>query len=395
LTNGWKKTKIVKEFGATGTGEGFMRTRSISWLWCVLAGVWGLGWPAGLAAQTAEQQGQTVRFLTADGVELVGTYYNGGGQSAPCVLLLHNLGKGHHSHQAGWEHLAQVLRQKGFNVLSFDFRGHGQSTTVAEPEKFWAIPIHRQLIKKATADQIDVANFDGLYYLYLANDIAAAKSYLDRQNDARKCNSSALVLIGAEASAALAAVWLNSEWSRYKLLPPDPLQQKPFWHCAPEPEGNAVLGAVWLSISPKLGKRTLSLNYVLRTAGSLKGQPMLFLNGDGDKKGKKEAEQLVKELRSRATRPPKFIGNVVVPKAGKAVGHELLQPSLGTANLITTWLEGLVKAKSPEWVMRQFSSSRYIWGTPNLLGQPTPGFVEAKGLEEPVIRWFDYSRFAH
>src|SRR5262252_1808860 len=76
-----------------------------------------------------------VTFDTVDGVTLQGTFYpSPKGKDEPTVLLLHKIGSD--SHKDGWDGLAKALNDKGYSVLSFDFRGHGKSTSV-EPEKFW------------------------------------------------------------------------------------------------------------------------------------------------------------------------------------------------------------------------------------------------------------------
>ena len=54
------------------------------------------------------------------------------------MLLLHDfdLKKGGSSQQAGWADLAASLQKDGFTVLSFDFRGFGDSKNV--DKEFWS-----------------------------------------------------------------------------------------------------------------------------------------------------------------------------------------------------------------------------------------------------------------
>lgn len=76
-----------------------------------------------------------VTFDTVDGVTLQGTFWpSPKGKDEPTVLLLHKIGSD--SHKDGWDDLAAKLQDKGYSVLSFDFRGHGNSTSI-DPMKFW------------------------------------------------------------------------------------------------------------------------------------------------------------------------------------------------------------------------------------------------------------------
>ena len=79
---------------------------------------------------------QKILLETFDKVQLQGSWYTGGdGPKSPVVIFLHKIGG--NRQQDGWDALAQALQDKGFAVLSFDFRGHGDSKTV-KPE-FWTL----------------------------------------------------------------------------------------------------------------------------------------------------------------------------------------------------------------------------------------------------------------
>ena len=70
-----------------------------------------------------------VDILTVDKVELKAKFYpSTKGKEAACVLLLHALGDS--SDNKEWTNFAKKLQEKGYAVLMFDFRGHGDSTTV-------------------------------------------------------------------------------------------------------------------------------------------------------------------------------------------------------------------------------------------------------------------------
>lgn len=65
---------------------------------------------------------EQVAFETADGVTIVGDYYEGGSDKA--VLLLHMMP----ATRASWVALANALTAAGFSALAIDLRGHGEST---------------------------------------------------------------------------------------------------------------------------------------------------------------------------------------------------------------------------------------------------------------------------
>ncbi|MBV8847936.1 MAG: alpha/beta fold hydrolase [Bryobacterales bacterium] len=71
---------------------------------------------------SAQVQKKDVDIKAADGVTLKGTYYSPG-HSGPAMILLHQCNMDRHA----WDGLAQDLANAGFNVLTVDFRGFGQS----------------------------------------------------------------------------------------------------------------------------------------------------------------------------------------------------------------------------------------------------------------------------
>src|SRR5262245_43331812 len=93
-----------------------------------------------------DKKGDEVQFETADKVEIHGTFVpSAKGGKAPCVILLHKYGM--NRQQKGMDELTQVL-SKEYAVLSFDFRGHGDSTTVTLMN-FWRVPQNSSMIKNA------------------------------------------------------------------------------------------------------------------------------------------------------------------------------------------------------------------------------------------------------
>ena len=70
----------------------------------------------------ADVQKKDFALKTADGVTLKGTYLSPG-ISGPAILLLHQCNMDRHA----WDGLASNLANAGFHVLTFDFRGYGES----------------------------------------------------------------------------------------------------------------------------------------------------------------------------------------------------------------------------------------------------------------------------
>jgi pimeloyl-ACP methyl ester carboxylesterase len=176
-----------------------------------------------------ELAAKQVSIETIDKVELKGKFYPAKGKDATCVMLLHALGES--SDNKEWNNFAKKLQEKGYAVLTFDFRGHGESTAVQpgmpNPKNpklsvrgFWDEDLNRQGVKglalnKPRPTEIKYADFAPTYYPVLCNDIAAARQFLDEQPDV---NSNNLILIGAKDGATVGALWLNSEFHRFRYL---------------------------------------------------------------------------------------------------------------------------------------------------------------------------------
>jgi pimeloyl-ACP methyl ester carboxylesterase len=178
---------------------------------------------------------KSVDIVTVDQVELKGKYFpSTKGKNAPCVLMLHAIGETENSTNKEWYTLARTLQKRGYAVLIFDFRGHGESKIVKpgtpnpNPQLavkgFWDENFNQKFVKglvakKPRPTEINFKDFSPEYYTFLCNDIAAAKAFLDDRNDAGECNSGNLILIGAKDGATLGALWLNSECQRHRFVP--------------------------------------------------------------------------------------------------------------------------------------------------------------------------------
>jgi pimeloyl-ACP methyl ester carboxylesterase len=236
---------------------------------------------------------KAVQIETTDGVTLEGRFYTAaptGKAKEATVLLLHNINAkaGGSSNQPGWDELAKKLQANGYSVLKFDFRGFGNSTSVSS--SFWKENYNMRNVRGANKARppstISHKDFDANaseYYPYLVNDIAAAKGYLDRRNDAGQANTSSLIVIGAGEGATLGAMWMASEWHRQRVNG-TPGSLIPTKLSLEEPEGRDEAAAVWLNLSPRLGNREIpgALHKWLAEMSGSNKVAMGFIYGDQD-----------------------------------------------------------------------------------------------------------------
>jgi pimeloyl-ACP methyl ester carboxylesterase len=334
----------------------------------------GLAPQAGWAADKTKGKFQSVKFQTVDGVWLEGQFYpSAKGPDAPVVLMLHELGG--KMTLKNWQELAEALQANNFAVLMFDFRGHGKSIQV--DEEFWKNPINQRGVKGFNAtkprDSITSRDFlDRSYCLNFLNDISAAKVYLDTLNDQNKVNSANLILLGAKEGATLGSLWLREEWYRYPVSAAgiDPRS----------PAGKDVVGAVWLTITSRLGERgpSVALSTTLQFNKKQK-VPMAFLYADKDHAGRKVANAVLNMLNpmKHGKRDPKlFIAGKMVKDAQNAKGRDLLAVDDSTKAIIG-WLNDLIdKKKMNAWGKQDFKGSAYVWQFP---GYPRAQTAKLRG----------------
>lgn len=299
--------------------------------------------PAGAAEPI---QSQKINFNSYDGVFLVGNYWPSTQKtSGPCVLLIHRLG-GNRT-EKGWDTLAEELQGKGFAVLSFDLRGHGDSTTVKNT--FWNAAANMRGIRGANAkkEKIEFKEFLPSYYPMLANDIAAAKVELHKRNNQRECNVKSTFIVAEEDGAALASLWVATEYQRRRPL----YNTQGFFTGYSDPYGKDIAAAVWLSFRPKLGKAgaTMPVNTWFAKPEIREGVPMCFLYGQQDTTSGYFAKMLYDKVlqadNPRAKLKLTYKGEL--PKT-KLSGHDLLAKSdLATESHITEYMLKLVLATRP------------------------------------------------
>jgi pimeloyl-ACP methyl ester carboxylesterase len=348
-----------------------------------LAAAWMLS--ADESVRTQEKENfDGVNFLTPDGVKLRGQFYPADKKCLATVIMLHPVGEGKSMKAPEWKNLALALQKAGYSVLMFDFRGHGDSTEIVAPKDFWNMKANGLNVKTKNKDEIDVKDYikQGSAYLpVLVNDIAAARAYLDRRNDNSKdCNTSSIIVIGAETGATLGAIWMNAEGFRYKYTPASPPLTKAEW--AKNPEGNDIVAAVFLSISPTLEKRSVSVSAILKTACKDRGTAAFFLSGKDDAKFAKALESKLKLPKSNKHQ---YIGAAELKT--DLSGVKLLTKSLNTDDAILKYLDGVVDDRKSEWSEHDFDKSMYFWRPPS--GQPS----QAKKKGEKTLIFDDYNKF--
>jgi hypothetical protein len=331
---------------------------------------------------------ENVNIVTADGVKLKAVFYPSSAKSAPTVIMLHAIGDGKGMKSLEWKNLAEKLQAGGYSVMMFDFRGHGDSTSIEEPKAFWTKPQNANNVKTKDKETIEVKDYikqGGAYLPVLVNDIAAVRAYLDRRNDDTKdCNTSSLIVVGAYSGATLGALWINSEWFRHKYTPQMGFTKA---QLTERTEGNDIIGAVFLTIQPTFEKRTVSVTGLLKTACKDKAMATAFFCGKDDAKSSGFAKTLEKSLKGK-TKKHDFIGAVELPT--NLTGMKLLQKGLGTDTLIVKYLDSVVDERKNERVDRDFPNTTYVWRLPG-----NPMLIPAKKGKggDKTLNFDDYLRF--
>ena len=302
----------------------------------------------GLAAAARSAEPERVRFITADFAEIQGLFYpSDRGIKAAAVLLIHPLGGS--IEMAGFSDLAKKLQEKGFAVLTFDFRGHGNSTNVMP--QFWSAEMTNQALKgyRASKPKTTISYNDfrtAANVVSMMNDIAGAKRFLDTKNDASECNSARTFVVGVGSGATLGAVWINSEWNRRAMKSGFPLVTNN------QAEGHDIAGAVWLSMVSSVGTQTHwtpRLEAYLTNPSVRDKVPMLFLYGDQDTKAANLAKSLHSAmLRGVKDKKVKELMRAVGLKETKLAGAELLgKPSLKTEETISAYMTQVLEDRTP------------------------------------------------
>ncbi|HEY1376347.1 MAG TPA: alpha/beta fold hydrolase [Gemmataceae bacterium] len=303
--------------------------------------------PAPAAADPTAQQ---VSILTADGVDLVGTYFRSprGGRDTPCVLMVHSYASDRS--KADWISLARALQAENFAVLTFDLRGHGQSTQLNNPQAFWNFAFNRDGIRGGTANikktAISVNDFKPSYFPFLVNDVAAARRFFEQKNDAGEVNVHSLIVLGAQEGAGLGFLFTAAEYGRVYRIGQNALQSYGTEYNA----GADIAAGVWLSlvIRPNLPAGTglapnMDMPAWIRSHPMMRDKtPMCFLFGEKDTRAKADAETVFRAMTAKMSgRPEKHKLDDLHPIRGtNLAGSALLgQPALQ----VSPYVVGYVK----------------------------------------------------
>jgi len=183
-----------------------------------------------LAADAAAAQRVSIR--TDDGVTLAATWYEPASRPGPAVILVHMLNRSRRE----WEAFAQRLASEGIGALTFDLRGHGESTAAPPP----------------AAGQSE--------YAAMVLDVRAARRYLAQRTDVQQTR---VGIAGGSIGANLAALAAS---------------------------GDATIASLAL-LSPSMDYRGLRIDAAARKIK----QPMLLVAGDDDPYASRSARELQKD----------------------------------------------------------------------------------------------------
>jgi predicted esterase len=340
--------------------------------------------PAGTWAQDNSQR---VKFDTADGVELVGTFYpNPGGKRNACVILLHDFdrSKGGNRTKDGWPELASKLQEVGYAVLSFDFRGFGDSKQLRD--SFWDLHKnpHNGILHGARAatkpQTLDHKTFPSSYYPHLVNDIMAAKAFLDQKSDQGQVNSASTILIGAGNGASLGVFWMKTQCQLRRdnntLLvgPRVPANQA---------ECEDIAAGVWLTVNPRLPGKNVSIASWLSDTAAKKEIPMAFVYGKNDENNARLAKTMDDYLKKRTRAKLPLTGAKDI-EGTKLTGSQLLHKNLNTVDwIINDYLKPVMEKRGTRLAReRKLKETGFLWMDDT--GKRILGVAKKPMLEEMI-----------
>ena len=131
--------------------------------------------------QASSGETQNVSIDSADGVKLAGSFYPAPTSNSPGLLLLHQWQSDRHS----YDDFAKRMQAKGFNVLSIDGRGFGESA------------------KKADGTTVEAGRTDADVKAMLG-DVSAAFDFLSKQKNVAPAK---IGIVGASYGSSLAIIY--------------------------------------------------------------------------------------------------------------------------------------------------------------------------------------------
>jgi dienelactone hydrolase len=153
-----------------------------------------------VAAPARAQAPRVLRLTTADDVGIAAAFYQSATNPAPGVILVHDNAK----NRDEWASLLPGLQAAGFAVLTFDLRGHGEST------------------RHLTADGpkvLDHQKFTARDYQDMLLDLEAAYDWLSAQSGVDR-NRIAIVGAGLGANLAVRYGAFNDDVAAFLLFSP-------------------------------------------------------------------------------------------------------------------------------------------------------------------------------
>jgi hypothetical protein len=325
-----------------------------------------------LNVQRPRGRQENVRFRTVDHMTLAGTLYHGWkGKKGMTVLMLHDLGRNRGT--PGWRRLAEAIQAEGHTVLTFDFRGHGDSTKVST--KFWAYSVNKYLPlspEQKRLNQLEADRLPTKYLPWLIEDIAAARTYLDLRHDEPDgpVNTFNLVVIGAGKASALGSLWLATEGLRFNASDVgDKIVLKP-------PEKLSVRQAAWIGMEDPLKLRPFGVHSWLRDAHAKPMVPITFLYGEDDPDTSNLLAVPIREKLGEA---------IVLPKT-RLSGQQLLDKGDSVAERIQQYLVRTLNPLPPVgWVPRKIKTLHSYWALPVPESSEVRLFITAKHPGEELL----------
>jgi dienelactone hydrolase len=147
-------------------------------------------------AETQLNEPQTIRFESAEKLEIIGTFYESPQPNSPAVLLLHQW----QSTRKSYDEFAKQLQVKGFGVLAIDGRGFGESVKTTDG---------RTVSPSRTDDAVKAMKID----------VDNAFNFLKQQ---KNVDAARVGIVGASYGSSLALIYAaeNKEVKAVVLLSP-------------------------------------------------------------------------------------------------------------------------------------------------------------------------------
>lgn len=381
-----------------------------------------LGAFLGICAPTPNLSAQSdskVKFDTVDGVTIRGNLFvSARGDRAPTILMLHPLyntkdKKPGDQMMDGWQELARELNKAGYSVLTFDFRGHGESTSVSQQFIRNDYPWNTKLLRlRRDTASLSSKDFQQGYQAHLVDDVAAAKTFLDGKG---QVNTSNLIVLGAGEGASIGALWMASETKRRK---GDVQSNMSLFNTPPvprdfaEPESRDLLAGIFISPTAIVGGKQMLLGQWFKDISAKRSKErtqLLFVYGGKDTRMDGQIRGFLQSIRPGYTK--KKDGTVTATKNtsssgldntldlkidSKEQGAALIPGGEVSGYLIKTWLPGLTANLTLRDPDQKDNKSRYYFWVKENMGKPilAPGsYLPARMKDDEAQRPVPLSMF--